>query len=118
MALRKKESQRVPHRDPVEAPDWVEADVQALRAVWRGHATSDQQKRAMEWMINAFGTYDLSFRRGGPDADRDTIFAEGRRHAGMILVHMLKYAESKTSLDKIATRFIGDNEHGKEEQAP
>ena len=110
MALRKKREQCVPHRDPVEGPDYIEADVQALRAVWNGHATADQQKRAIEWLIAAYGTYDLSFRRGGAEADRDSTFAEGRRHAGMILVHMLKYAESKTSADKIAVRLLGEQD--------
>ena len=114
--LRKKENQRLPHYDPVAAPDYVEADVQALRAVWRGHATSAQQQRAIEWLITAYGTYDLSFRRGAAEADRDSTFAEGRRHAGMILVHMLKYAKSKTDPDKIAIRQIGE-EYGKEQAA-
>jgi len=103
--LRRKKEQCVPHKNPIEKPDYVEADVQALRAVHRGMATPEQQKRAIEWMITAFGTYDTSFR---PDSSRLTDFAEGRRHAGQILVWMLKFAKSKTDPDKISTRHLGE----------
>ncbi len=100
--LRKKETQRVPHKDPLVPPDYVEADVQAVRAVFRGTATPDQQRRAMEWIIN-FNccTFDLSYRPGGGDL---TAFAEGRRQAGLNLVWMLQYAPSKTDSDKISVR--------------
>ena len=114
MPLVKKENQRVPKRDPLEKPDYTEADVQALRAVFNGVATPDQQRRSIDWLLAAFGTYDTSYRRGGSDADRDTIFAEGRRHAGTILLHMLKYAETSTDPDKIAMRLM-EIEDGKEQ---
>lgn len=107
--LRQREEHIQYYEDPREKPDYIEADVQALRAVNGGHATPEQQTRAMRWMISAFGTYDTSFRRGGPEADRDTNFAEGRRHAGQILVYMLKYAPAKTNRDKIAVRVFGES---------
>ena len=112
--LRKKENQRVPHRDPLSPPDYVEADVQALRAVWNGVATPDQQRRTIDWLLSAFGTYDTSYRRGGSDADRDTIFAEGRRHVGLVILNMLKYAETSTDPDKISMRLL-EIEDGKEQ---
>ena len=104
MAQRKRQKDFVLYEDPLKRPDYTEADVQALRAVSRGHATPEQQTRAIDWLIHAFGTYDTSFRRGGTEADRDTIFAEGRRHAGQILVWMLKYAPAKTSYEDISAR--------------
>ena len=91
--------------DPVERPDYTEAEVQALRALERGQATPDQQSRALQWFIRACGTYDTSFR---PQSDRLTAFAEGRRHAGTNLVWMLNSAPTKTDPDKISTRIMGE----------
>ncbi len=112
--LRKKENQIIPHQDPLEKPDYVEADVQAIRAVNEGRATPEQQKRMCHWLIRSYGTYDTSYR---PQSERDTIFAEGRRYAGMILVWMIKYAPSKTSSDKISVRLIGEQHVNADEQA-
>ena len=112
--LRRKENQIIPYVDPLEKPDYVEADVQAIRAVHEGRATPEQQKRMCDWLIQSYGTYDTSYR---PKSERDTIFAEGRRYAGMILVWMIKYAPSKTSLDKIAVRLIGEEHVNADEQA-
>lgn len=109
MSLKKTEAECLPHKDPIERPDYVEADAQALRAVWRGDATPDQQKRAIDWLLQAFGTYDLSFRS---ESSRLTDFAEGRRSAGLILLYMLKYAPTRTDPDKISTRLSLSGEQG------
>jgi hypothetical protein len=90
-----------PHKNPLVRPDYTEAEIQALRAVWLGNATARQQKMAMEYMIRAFGTHDTSFRPGDPYL---TAFAEGRRHAGTTLVWMLKAAPTRTDPDKVAAR--------------
>ncbi len=115
--LRKKENQTQFYLDPLARPDYVEADVQALRACQAGVATSDQQRRVIDWCIRSCGTYDTSYRRGGTEADRDTIFAEGKRWFGMVLVWMLKYAPSKTSPDKISVRLLGEQHVNATEQA-
>ena len=94
----------LPHKDPIERPDYTEAEVQAVRALRRGDATPDQQKRALEYMLRAFGTHDTSFRPGDPLA---TAFAEGKRFAGTTLVWMLNVAPTRTDPDKIATRKVG-----------
>lgn len=63
---------------------YEDTDTYALKAVAKGEATDIQQRRAMNWIINTLcGTYDLSYR---PDSDRDTVFAEGKRHVGMQIV--------------------------------
>jgi hypothetical protein len=60
----------------------------AIKALFVGNATGDQQIRAMKWIIeDVCRTYDLSFR---PDSERDTCFAEGKRHVGMEIVKALK----------------------------
>ena len=107
MTLQATRVECLPHKDPLQRPDYIEADVQALRAVWEGKATERQQRMAMEWMITAFGTHDTSFRPGDQHL---SAFAEGRRHAGTTLVWMLKSAPTKTDPDKIAVRTAGEQE--------
>lgn len=78
-------------RAPWLPAEWEAADVSALQALLRGEATPDQQKRALDWIINsAAGTYELSYRPGGEDGERDTCFAEGRRFVGSQIVKALK----------------------------
>lgn len=89
-----------PASQPYIPPAWEPADVSALQALQRGDATSDQQKRALDYIITLAGTYDLSYR---PDSDRDTTFAEGKRFVGLQIVKALhinlaaiRQAKSKT----------------------
>ena len=76
-------------KKPIAAQPWhpapyVDADTYAIKALAAGNASEGQQKRALAWIINTLcGTYDLSFR---PDSERDTSFAEGKRHVGMQIV--------------------------------
>lgn len=71
-------------------PDYELADATALQAIHRGEANADQQKRALKWLIElAAATYQPSYR-SGPDGERDTCFAEGRRFVGLEIVKMLK----------------------------
>lgn len=77
-----------PASQPYIPPPWEPADVSAIQALQRGDATADQQRRALDYLINAVcATYDLSYR---PDSDRDTAFAEGKRFVGLQLVKMTK----------------------------
>jgi len=94
--------------DPLARPDYTEADIQAVSAVEDGRATPEQQKRCIRWLIQAMGTYDVSYRNVGPDPERDTIFAEGKRYAGNIIVWAIKVAETGTDPDKIAVRKLGE----------
>jgi len=96
----------VAQENPLSAPDYIEADVQALRAVANGHANESQQQRAMKYIIEKVcGTYDCAFRPG--DADRETNLALGKQRVGQILVYLLKDAPTETPAAKIAARFIG-----------
>lgn len=73
---------------PWKPAPWEPADVAAIQALARGDATADQQRRALDYIINNIaGTYDLSYR---PDSDRDTAFAEGKRFVGLQIVTRLK----------------------------
>ena len=62
--------------------------VAAIQALERGEATDQQQKWAINWLVNvAAGTYNTSFSSEG---DRETSFAEGRRFVGLNIVKLLK----------------------------
>ena len=67
-----------------------DADAAAIQALGRGSASTDQQKRALDWIITkCCATYDMSYRPG-EDGVRDTAFAEGRRFVGLQVVKLLK----------------------------
>jgi hypothetical protein len=97
----------LPHKDPLERPDYTEAEIQAVRALRRGEASARQQVMALEWLIRAAGTHDTSFR---PDGNNLTAFAEGKRFVGTTVVWMLNVADSKTDPDKIAARKVDPND--------
>lgn len=99
----------LPHKDPLERPDYTEAEVQAIRAVHRGEATERQQRLAFDYLIRAAGTHDTSYRPGDPHA---TAFAEGKRWVGMTLIWMLRSAPARTDNDKIAARSSKSEEQG------
>jgi len=68
-------------------PSWNLADAQALKALARGEANADQQRRALKWIVEgACLTYDLSFH---PESDRLTSLAEGRRFVGTQIVKLV-----------------------------
>lgn len=104
--IRDKREECLPNPDPVAIPDYTEQEAQALRAVHRGEADARQQVAAMDYMIRAFGTHDVSYRPGDAYA---TAFAEGRRRAGTILIHMLTAAPTKTDPDKLSARGVDDD---------
>ena len=67
--------------------------VTALQALSRGEANENQQKDALDWIINeCCKTYDISYR---PDSERDTSFAEGKRFVVANIVRLLKTSTAK-----------------------
>lgn len=79
-----------PH--PYAPADWDEDVVYALRALHDGKALAHQQQIAWEWLMYVTaagdGFADLSFRPG-PDGQRETDFAEGKRFVGLQMRKML-----------------------------
>ena len=104
--LREKIEECLPHKDPLQRPDYLEAEIQALRAVHRGDADERQQRMVLDFLMRAFGTHDISFR---PAGEHLTAFAEGKRFCGTTIVWMLKAAPVRTDPDKIATRKVHEN---------
>jgi hypothetical protein len=69
-------------------PQYDDPDVFAIQALVKGEADADQQKRALNWIINeCCKTYDMSYR---PDNQTDTVFAEGKRYVGNEIIRMTK----------------------------
>lgn len=105
--LRDKIEECLPNPDPLARPDYIEAEIQSVRAVWRGEADARQQRMALDFFVRAFGTHDMSFR---PGDTQGTAFAEGKRRAGETIIWAIKAAPTKTDPDKIAIRKIdGDD---------
>lgn len=78
----------IPEWEPWKPAVWELPDAAAIQALQRGDATADQQRDALKYIVNVLaGTYDGSFRPG-PDGDRVTAFAEGRRHVGTQIVKL------------------------------
>jgi hypothetical protein len=78
----------VPRPEPWKPAEWEPEDAHAIQAVMYGRASEEQQRRAMNFILNNLcGTYDLSYR---PTSDRDTVFAEGKRHVGLQLIKFAK----------------------------
>lgn len=89
--MSKRAVQIAPQSAPWLPPAYEKADVSAIQALAAGLASPEQQKRALDWIINqAAGTYDLAYRPGGEDGSRDTTFALGRVFVGQQVVKMLK----------------------------
>jgi len=83
--------QAIDEHAPWLPPSYEDADIVAIQALAKGTANGEQQRRALAWIIErAAGTYDMSYRPGGEDGARDTIFAEGRRFVGNQVVKMTK----------------------------
>ena len=62
----------------------------AIKAMAKGTARPDQQKTALDYIINRLCcTYDLSFRLDNQGGERGTAFAEGRRLVGLQLAAII-----------------------------
>ena len=73
-------------------------DVMAVRAVAKGEATPDQQKRALDWIINeACGRYNWSFTAG----QRETDVNLGRQRVGISITDIVNMPAK--AVDKLRT---------------
>lgn len=72
---------------PWKPAQWEKADANAVRAMAAGEADPEQQRRALQWIIeSAAGTYDAHYF----PTDRETAFALGRAHVGQQIVKLIK----------------------------
>ena len=76
---------------PWKPTPWEPADASAIQALARGDCPPHLQQRALNFIIYKLcGTYDLAYRPGGTDAERDTSFALGKQNVGQQIVKLLK----------------------------
>lgn len=65
---------------------WDESHAAAIQALARGDANAFQQQHALKYIVETLaGTYDVSYRA---ESERDTCFAEGKRHVGLQIVKL------------------------------
>jgi hypothetical protein len=69
---------QAPEGAPWKPFEYDPEDAGAIRAFFRGEAEKHQQLRVIEILKTISGAYDLSYRPG-PEGQRDTDFAEGKR---------------------------------------
>jgi hypothetical protein len=87
----------VPKRERWHPPPYDTDDIRAIQACVQGAASSDDQKRAIDWIVNvACGTYDEPFLPGQPDV-RDYLI--GRRSVGLAIVKLMKLRPSVIGAD-------------------
>ena len=102
MAVRKKRAHFLPTPRPVLLQDYSEAELWALRACYRGEATPQQQKDAIEFLVRRVcATLDLPYR---PESQRDTDFALGKMFVGQTIIFLCRDAPSKVDEDQRAAR--------------
>jgi hypothetical protein len=78
-------------RAPWKPAPWQPADAGALQALVRGDCPAHLQQRVVAFIVNDLcGTYDLPYRPGGDEGDRDTDFACGKMWVGQQIVKLLK----------------------------
>lgn len=83
MAVKKSNDQP----SPILPPLWEKPDAAAMQALAQGKATSEQQQRALNWIIyGAANTYDLDYRTD----PRDHAFVSGRRFVGLQIIKLIK----------------------------
>lgn len=77
-------------REPYLPAEYTPGHVLAMQHLSKGVATQDEQIMALDWIIKqAAKTYDLSYRPGGLEGQRDSDFASGRSFAGQQIVKLL-----------------------------
>lgn len=80
------------------APPWQPCEVSrpehaAIKALFEGKATEDQQHQFIEWFRRATAMGDMEFH---PLGDRESCFASGKRFIGRMFFTLVKSSLSKT----------------------
>jgi hypothetical protein len=80
---------------PWDPPLTEMAEVNAIKALYAGAATEDQQRLVCAWLLKASGANTMTFRPG-VDGDRATAFAEGKRHVGRMFFDLARTVLANT----------------------
>lgn len=89
---------RVPPKSAIAPAEWERHEVAAMQALWRGEADAQQQKKALDWILDAVcRVNDMEYRPGSFD---ETAFAAGRRYVGSQIIKATKINLAKFGADK------------------
>lgn len=77
-------------KEPWAYAPYDDDDIRAIKALAAGKASEGQQRIALAWIIhNAARTYDMPFRPGGIDGQRNSDFACGRIFVGQQVIKLI-----------------------------
>jgi hypothetical protein len=92
-------------KQPYVPPKYTSADVYAIQALARGTASGDQQRHALNLIVNGIScAFDISYRPQKPD---DTTFAEGKRFVGSQIDRLVRM--NPANVEKIYGRSNEDS---------
>lgn len=79
---------RIPPKSAIAPAPYEPADIYAVQALARGDANEHQQRRALDWILDAVcRVNDLPYRPGSFD---ETSFASGRQFCGQQIIKAMK----------------------------
>ena len=82
---------RIDKTSPLYPTPRSDRDIIAVRAVAKGNASEEQQRRALKFIVESLcATYDEPYRPGLEGA-RETDFALGKAHVGREIVKMVDH---------------------------
>ena len=79
-------------RQPWRPASFMPADAFAIKALAKGEASAEQQKRAFDWIMDASGIRNEVFVPGEDDV---RCFLLGRRSIGLMVADLLKWTPPK-----------------------
>jgi hypothetical protein len=97
----KKPAKSVGRKDPWLDPDWDVADASAIQHLFRGDANEQQQKRAINFIVNEICA--LPYMAFDGKSERNTTFALGKQSVGHFIVRLWRLNLSQ---------FTGENKRG------
>ncbi len=113
--MAEKPNPRSPSTRPWHPAAYTPDEVYALQNLERGQANEVQQKLALNFIVRRLcGTYDNTFM---PDSDRETVFAEAKRHVGLELVKLINMPRAfveamRVKAAKSSSRNREESSHG------
>lgn len=96
---------RIKTKSVLDFPAAELADVVAVKALWSGEATADQQKRAVDWIVkNVCLIGDIGFSL--TEGPRASDFTDGKKFVANILIWC-----GKTTLKEMQARYPDQLRH-------
>lgn len=81
---------------PWKPPKYEDHIPTAFQALLRGDCPAHLQQAVLRWLIwDLCGTYDMAYRPGGPEGERDTGFALGKQFVGQQIVKLVNIRVNK-----------------------